>query len=260
MLYVKNEVFRHKNVNVRIIITSREQHKPAPYLRLKNSKRTSKCQKSQSIKLTKNLETLPKNTHDRTGAPRVAASAGPWRAKGGTLTDFSTSILSQNIKQIERGNLWRKNYLIKMSHNAEKNGKGRPFSLAWYCISRWKNKKQLLYFSSLCLMISFRTLKFRRILYNYFGQFVWVEKRSHYYSRVYFMKRRLKIVNNRNENRTNNQTKLAHARNSSIKPDRLPREELPLTLTSGTRDRKSTSPVLVFCASNWLAESWRVVS
>ena len=41
--------------------TSRERHKSAPYLRLKNSKRTWKCQKTQSIKFTK-------NPNDGTGA------------------------------------------------------------------------------------------------------------------------------------------------------------------------------------------------
>ena len=57
-----------------------------------------------------------------------------------------------------------------------------PFCLARYCMLRWK-KEQLLYFCSLCQMIQFDTLKFRRTLLNYFGQFVCIEK-SHQYSRV----------------------------------------------------------------------------
>ena len=32
------------------------------------------------------------------------------------------------------------------------------------------------WFSSLGRMIQFGTIKFRRTLYNYFGQFVWIEK------------------------------------------------------------------------------------
>ena len=42
--------------------------------------------------------------------------------KGGTLWDFQTSIMFQNIKKIERGTLWynQKNF-EKKSHSAEKN-------------------------------------------------------------------------------------------------------------------------------------------
>ena len=33
-------------------------------------------------------------------------------------------------------------------------------------------------------MVQFGTMKFRRTFKNYLGQFVWIEKKSHYYSRV----------------------------------------------------------------------------
>ena len=42
-------------------------------------------------------------------------------------------------------------------------------------------------------MVQFESLRFRRTSKNYFGQFVWIEKKNHYNSRVYFIKRRLKI-------------------------------------------------------------------
>ena len=47
----------------------------------------------------------------------------PKKLKGGTLWDFSTSILSQNSKKIE-GELFGGKKLKKKSHNAEKTGRG----------------------------------------------------------------------------------------------------------------------------------------
>ena len=40
------------------------------------------------------------------------------------------------------------------------------------------------WFSLLGQMIQFGTIKFCRTFENYFGQFVWIEKKSHYNSRV----------------------------------------------------------------------------
>ena len=42
----------------------------------------------------------------------------PKKLKGGTLWDFSTSVLSENSKKIEEGALWR-NFFRKKSHKAE---------------------------------------------------------------------------------------------------------------------------------------------
>ena len=47
-----------------------------------------------------------------------------------------------------------------------------------------EKKEKLFWFSSLGQMLQFDTLKFQRAFRNYFGQFVWVEKKSHYNSRV----------------------------------------------------------------------------
>ena len=63
------------------------------------------------------------------------------------------------------------------SHNAEKTVRWGPFSLARYCMLRLKNE-QLFWLSSMGQMVQFDTLKFRRTLYFYFGQFVWIEKKS----------------------------------------------------------------------------------
>ena len=58
-----------------------------------------------------------------------------------------------------------------------------PFSLSRYCMLRGKREKPF-WFSSLGQMIQFGTIKFRKTFKNYFGQFVWIEKNSHYNSRV----------------------------------------------------------------------------
>ena len=49
------------------------------------------------------------------------------------------------------------------------------------------------WFSSLSQMVQFDTIIFGRTFKNYFGQFVWIEKKSHYKVAFHFMKRRLKI-------------------------------------------------------------------
>ena len=60
--------------------TSRERHKSAPYLRLKHSKRTSKCQVFSF--------TIPEN-------PKVAPN---WRAEKPTLSDFSNISVAKHQK------------------------------------------------------------------------------------------------------------------------------------------------------------------
>ena len=52
----------------------------------------------------------------------------PKKLKGGTLWDFSTSILSQNIKKMQGDPLGKK-IPKKMSRSADKNGKGGPLVL-----------------------------------------------------------------------------------------------------------------------------------
>ena len=52
-------------------------------------------------------------------------------------------------------------------------------------------------------MIQFGTIKFRRIFENHFGQFVWIEKNSHYNSRVSLHEtptKKLKTLDLTNEN------------------------------------------------------------
>ena len=91
--------------------TSRERHKSAPYLRLKNSKRAKgheSVKKTQSIKKTQSQANkksikLTKNPNDGAGDPFA----------------FLTSIVAKHQK-IE-GGPFGENFFEKKSHSAEKN-------------------------------------------------------------------------------------------------------------------------------------------
>ena len=60
------------------------------------------------------------------------------------------------------------------------------------CIVCYAEEKKPFWFSSLDQMIQFVTIKFRRTFKNYFGQFVWIEKKVTIIVAFHFMKRRLK--------------------------------------------------------------------
>ena len=64
------------------------------------------------------------------------------KLKGGTLWGFSTSILSQNIKEL-KGSFGEKIFSRKKSRSAEKR-KGGPFGLARYSMLRGKTGKTFL--------------------------------------------------------------------------------------------------------------------
>ena len=70
----------------------------------------------------------------------------PKKLKGGrTLWDFSTSILSQNIKKNAGGTLWGKNCFSKKKSLAmPKKMKGGVFGLARYGMVRGKTGKTFL--------------------------------------------------------------------------------------------------------------------
>ena len=67
------------------------------------------CQKSSKYQTQRSFTTLSKTPNDGTGA-----------LKGGTLSDFSTSILSQNIKKLKRGQIEDIKNFQKISHSAKK--------------------------------------------------------------------------------------------------------------------------------------------
>ena len=90
-------------------VKSRKRPKSATYLRLKNSKRTSKCQVFSF--------TTPEKFFEKS----------QWRKnlKRGTLWDFSTSILSQNSEKIEGGPFGE--FFSGKKSQCRKNWKGGPF-------------------------------------------------------------------------------------------------------------------------------------
>ena len=71
----------------------------------------------------------------------------PKKPKGGTLRDFSTSILSQSIKKMQGDPLG--NFFFEKSRSAEKKMKGGPFGLAWYGMFSGKTGSVLI-FCNIC--------------------------------------------------------------------------------------------------------------
>ena len=117
----------------------------------------------------------------------------PKKGERGALWGFSTSILSQNIKKLkwknfyftkkisqcrkktERGTLWDFPTSI-LTQNSKKIERGDPLvSPGMVCYA--ENQETPFWFSSLGQMMQFGAIIFCRTLRNYFGQFVWIEKK-----------------------------------------------------------------------------------
>ena len=114
------------------------------------------------------------------------------KLKEGTLWDFPTSILSQNIKKCRGDPLRKKKFRKKMSRSAKKNERGDSLvSPGMVCYAEKQVKP--FWSSSLGQMVQFDTIIFCRTFRNYFGQFVWIEKKVTIIVAFHFMKRRLKI-------------------------------------------------------------------
>ena len=80
-----------------------------------------------------------------------------------------------------------------MSRSAEKNWKGDSLvSPGMVCYAEKQVKP--FWFSSLDQIVQFDTIIFCRTFKNYFGQFVWIEKKVTIIVAFHFMKRRLKRV------------------------------------------------------------------
>ena len=72
-----------------------------------------------------------------------------------------------------------------MSRSAEKKLKGDPLVLPYPGMVCYAEKQvKPFWSSSLGQMVQFDTIIFGRTLRNYFDQFAWIEKKSHYNSRV----------------------------------------------------------------------------
>ena len=118
------------------------------------------------------------------------------KLKGGTLWDFSTSILSQNIKKMQGGPFEEKNFEKKSEKKClavpKKIERGESLvSPGMICYAEKQVKP--FWSSSLGQMVLFDTIIFCRTFKNYFGQFVWIEKKVTIIVAFHFMKRRLKI-------------------------------------------------------------------
>ena len=149
-------------------------------------------------------------------APGALKSHNAEKLKGRTLWGFSTSILSQNMKKLKktkififgkkshnaeknwkggpfgifqhpfcrktskkcRGTLWGKNFFSeKKSRSAEKNERGESLvSPGMVCYAEKQEKP--FWFSSLDQIVHFGPIIFCRTFKNYFGQFVWIEKKK----------------------------------------------------------------------------------
>ena len=110
-------------------LNMKNKPKSAPYPRLKNSKKTSKCQVF-SFTVLENRKFFEKN-----GPSGALKSHNAEKLKGGTLWDFPASILSQNSKKIEGGTLWGKNFRKKSLAVPKEIGRGDSLvspGMVWY--------------------------------------------------------------------------------------------------------------------------------
>ena len=123
------------------------------YLRLKNSKRTSKCRVFfYSTRKTQKL--------DRTGALEL---------KVGALRIFQYPFVA-TLRKNEGGLFEKKN----RSHISKKTESGHP--LVSPGIACYAEKEQFLYFSSLCQIVHFTPSSFVELCRKYFARFAWIEK------------------------------------------------------------------------------------
>ena len=126
------------------------------------------------------------------------------KLKGGPFGIFKHPICCKISKKLKEGPLGRKKFWKKKVSQCRKTKRGDP--LGFFNIhSVAKNQKKIeggpfgekifrkkvSQFSLLGQVVQFGAIIFCRTSKNYCGQFVWIEK-SHYKSRVHFMKRRLK--------------------------------------------------------------------
>ena len=112
------------------------------------------------------------------------------KMKGGTLWDFSTPILSRNIKKLKGDPL---GIFSKKSLTMPKKTERRDPLVSPCTVCYAEKQEKPFWFSSLGQMIQFGTIKFCGTFRNYFSQFVWIEKkRVTIVVAFHFMKRRLK--------------------------------------------------------------------
>ena len=117
------------------------------------------------------------------------------KLKGGTLWDFSTSFLSQNIKKNAGGTLWGKIFFRKKSLAVPKNMKGgRECLVSPGMICYAEKQEKPFWFSSLDQIVRFDAINFCRTFVELFWSVrVDRKKRVTIIVAFHFMKRRSKI-------------------------------------------------------------------
>ena len=209
-----------------VVKTSRDWPKSAPYPRLKNSKKTSKCQvfsftvlenrkffekngPSGALK-SHNAEKLKGRPFEVFQHPFCRKTWKNWRKqkflfsekisvpkknwKGGSFGIFQHPVCRKTAKKL-KGDPLGKKFSGKKSQCRKKIGRGDPLvspGMVWYA---GKQEKPF-WFSSLDQIVQFGAIMFCRTFKNYFGQFVWIEKKRKATIIVafHFMKRRLKMT------------------------------------------------------------------
>ena len=107
---------------------------------------------------------------------------------------FSNIHSDAKQQKIEGGTLWGNKISEKKSRSAEKKERGDLLvSPGMVCYAEKQEKP--FWFSSLVQMVQFGAIIFCRTFKNYFGQFVWIEKKrkANIIVAFHFMKHRLKI-------------------------------------------------------------------
>ena len=99
----------------------------------------------------------------------------PKKLKWGTLWDLSTSLLSQNIKKLKGGPFG--GFVFEKSLTMPKKTEMRRPLVSPAMVCYAEKKEKLFWFSPLGQMSQFGTIKLCRTSKNYFGQFVWIEKK-----------------------------------------------------------------------------------
>ena len=114
-------------------------------------------------------------------APGALTSHNAKKLKGGTIWDFPTSIQSQNIKKMQGGPFEEKNSekiskkkCLAVPKKIEKGDSSVSPGMVCYAEKQGKP----IWSSSLGQMVQFDTIIFCRTFKNYFGQFVWIEKKE----------------------------------------------------------------------------------
>ena len=92
----------------------------------------------------------------------------PKKLKGETLWDFSTSILSQNIKKLKGGPLEKFFFEKSLTMPKKTERKNSLVSPGMVCYAEKEKKEKPFWFSSLSQMIQFETIKFRRTFVELF--------------------------------------------------------------------------------------------